>query len=193
MAMKRVNDIFYSLQGEGFNAGKAAVFVRFSGCNLSCPFCDTDFRAFTLMDNARIVEAVKREAEMADAKPMVVLTGGEPALQADDELVRMLHEAGFSVAMETNGTIMPPQGVDWITCSPKGNAVLTRCQELKCIFGKGMEVNDCGIHADHYFLQPCDTGCEERNRENTLACIAYVKRHPRWRLSLQTHKLGGFK
>ena len=187
MKTYRVNDIFYSLQGEGYHTGRAAAFVRFSGCNLRCPFCDTDFSAFREMTAAEIVEAVSRFAAR-----FVVLTGGEPSLQADDELIDALHQAAFTVAMETNGTLPLPQNVDWITLSPKSHGVVKRCNELKMVFQPGMVIPS-DIQADHYFLQPCDTGDPEENRRLVMDCVEYIKSHPKWRLSLQTHKLAGFK
>lgn len=198
MALKRVNGIFATIQGEGHNAGRAAVFVRFAGCNLRCPFCDTDFAAYREMSDADIVSAV-----CAFGPRFVVLTGGEPALQVGAELVGLLHGAGCEVAMETNGTRTPPEGIDWLTVSPKqpfvggpGRLAVARCNELKCIFDGIAPVSDFGVEADYYYLQPCDVGGgpqSEPNRRVTEACIDYVLRHPQWRLSLQTHKLAGFK
>ncbi len=186
--MKRVNDIFYSLQGEGRNTGRAAVFVRFAGCNLKCPFCDTDFDDFTEMNDAAILREVGQWPAC-----FVVLTGGEPSLQADGALVELLHRHGYEVAMETNGTHEPPPGIDWITCSPKGKVVISRCDELKCIFtGSGFSAPDT-IQARYRYLQPCDTGDARRNADIVAQCVEYIKSHPEWRLSLQTHKLAGFK
>lgn len=193
--MKRVNEIFCSLQGEGHNTGRAAVFVRFAGCNLRCPFCDTDFSAFREMTDAEIVSAAS-----AYRPRLVILTGGEPTLQADAALTAALHAAGFSVAMETNGTRPVPPGVDWLTVSPKepfcgaaGRLAVSRCDELKCVFDGVTPVSDFGVEASHYYLQPCDTGDAGRNSRIAAACAAYIMEHPRWRLSLQTHKLAGFK
>lgn len=189
-AMKtyRVNEMFCSLQGEGRNTGRAAVFVRFSGCNLKCPFCDTDFASFEEMNGMEIVERAKKyEARLA------VLTGGEPSLQVTEELVGQLHEAGFEVAMESNGTHIAPSNLDWLTVSPKTQPVVQRCNELKVLFDETESVDDYGIQADYYYLQPCDTGDAEHNQIITQRCVEYIKRHPRWRLSLQTHKLIGFK
>lgn len=196
--MKRINEIFNSLQGEGHNTGRAAVFVRFAGCNLHCPFCDTDFATGREMSDSDIVEAVSAY----DAR-FVVLTGGEPTLQADAALTARLHGAGFEIAMESNGTRPAPDGIDWLTISPKqpflGEAarpVVRRCNELKCLFDGRTPVTDFGIEADYYYLQPCDMGggpADERNRRITEACIDYILSHPRWRLSLQTHKLTGIK
>lgn len=186
--MKRVNEIFCSLQGEGRNTGRAAVFVRFAGCNLRCPFCDTDFASFREMDDAQVAEEMlKYPARLA------VLTGGEPSLQIDEGFIRLLHKHGFEVAVETNGTQPLPRGIDWIACSPKRNAAISRCDELKVIFDGASEPSDFGIRASYYYLQPCDTGDAQENRRITAACVEYVKQHPKWRLSLQTHKLAHFK
>lgn len=186
--MKRINEIFYSLQGEGRNTGRAAVFVRFSGCNLRCSFCDTDFASFTEMSDEDIVAAMN-----VFPSRFVVLTGGEPMLQVDEAFVDLLHKHGFEVAIETNGTTVPPQNIDWVTCSPKQHVVLTECNELKCVYNGIGPVLDYGIKADYYYVQPCDTGDPSVNRRIVEACTEYVKQHPRWRLSLQTHKLVGFK
>lgn len=186
----KVNEIFYSLQGEGFHTGTAAVFVRLSGCNLRCPFCDTDHAAGTEMTEDEIAEAAK-----GYPAPLVVVTGGEPSLFLTPSLVAKLHEAGKMVAVETNGTHPLPDNVDWVTLSPKdafvANArpVLTRCDELKVVFD-GNPLPDYGhIEAAHRFLQPCDTGDTRRNREICGAAISYIQSHPEWRLSLQTHKI----
>lgn len=186
----KVNEIFYSLQGEGCNAGRAAVFVRFSGCNLRCPFCDTDFSQYAEMTAEEIVSRMTEAAREATALPMAVLTGGEPTLQADERLVSLIHAAGFGfVAMESNGTGVPPAGLDWLTVSPKGQTVVRRCDELKVVYGGDGDIADYGVQAGHYCLQPMDTGDSRRNAEIVAACVDYVKRHPKWRLSLQTHKL----
>ena len=193
--MKRINEIFYSLQGEGRNTGRAAVFVRFSGCNLRCPFCDTGFTTYTEMSDDDILSAISRFPSR-----FVVLTGGEPALQADEAFVRRLHGCGWEVAMETNGTRPVPAGVDWVTVSPKqqfagaaGRLAVTHCDELKCVFDGDVPVDDFGVKARYYYLQPCDTGDAERNSRIMAGCVAFVKAHPEWRLSLQTHKFAGFE
>ena len=214
MKQYRINEIFYSLQGEGFNTGRAAVFVRFSGCNLRCPFCDTDFSTFQLLTAQEILSAVRSHLpfsvssgsaaappffagsgsaaapQKAPPLPLVVLTGGEPSLQADAPLIDTFHQHGFTVAMESNGTHLPPINIDWLTISPKAHTVVTHCNELKCIFDEqGWVEVPANITADHYFLQPCDVGDPVRNARITAACVNYIKQHPRWRLSLQTHKL----
>ena len=191
MRMYRVNEIFCSLQGEGYHAGTPAAFVRLSGCNLSCPFCDTDHESFRLMTADEIVGEARRAS--GPAVSMLVLTGGEPTLQADDELIAALHRGGFYVCMETNGTHLPPKGVDWLTVSPKSRTAVRQCDELKLVFTDAQHVGDFGIEATHRFLQPCDTGDPMRNSDIVSRCVDYVRQHPQWRLSLQVHKLAGFK
>ena len=193
--MKRINEIFYSLQGEGRNTGRAAIFIRFSGCNLRCPFCDTDFHDYTEMSDEDIVNAIAPYETR-----LVVLTGGEPTLQADAPFIALLHSHGYEVAMETNGTQPLPEGLDWSTVSPKalftgapGRPVVTRCNELKCIFDHTGRVEDFGIKADYYYLQPCDTGHPQADKQTLQACIQYILRHPKRQLSLQTHKLIGVR
>lgn len=183
--MRRINEIFESLQGEGFHTGTPAVFVRFSGCNLACPFCDTDHRAFTEMTDDEIADAaVQFKSEL------VVLTGGEPGLQVSERLVELLHAKGKRVAIETNGTCQLPVGIDWITVSPKEESalVLTTANVVKVVFQEDIDVEKwhAQIRADHYFLQPCSC-------KNTDETIAYILGHPHWRLSIQTHKYIGIR
>lgn len=191
-AAYRINEIFYSLQGEGFHVGTPALFIRFSGCNLKCPFCDTEHGESRLMTLEAIVESASR----CPARH-VVLTGGEPALQADAVLIDELHAAGKFVAMETNGTHSLPQGIDWVTLSPKdafvphADIVIDCCHELKVIFDGTPPPSYPTIHTGHRFLQPCDTGSEAENARILNQVVEYVKAHPEWRLSLQTHKLIG--
>lgn len=194
MKKYRINEIFYSLQGEGKYTGHAAVFVRFSGCNLRCPFCDTDFKQFTEMTAAEIVSRVNEWKNCG----FVVLTGGEPTLQVDKELVGMLKDEGFYVAMETNGTGHVPENVDWVTLSPKScfvshapALVTMKVNEVKVVFDGIHDPKPYGqLGEDLYLnLQPCDTGDEHKNREVTRQCVEYIKQHPQWHLSLQTHKL----
>lgn len=177
--MKRINEIFYSVQGEGYYTGTPAVFVRFSGCNLQCDFCDTEHNGNTLMSNEEIVEAVCSYPAVH-----VVLTGGEPGLQIDPSLVSLLKEAGKFLQIETNGTIALPEGIDWVTCSPKteGDLSVKRIDELKVVY-TGQDISGYRkIPAKVYMLQPCSC-------ENTDEVVEYVKANPGWRLSLQTHKL----
>lgn len=187
--MKRVNDIFYSLQGEGRNTGRAAIFIRFSGCNLKCPFCDTDFSAYEELSDEDILARIS-----GYPSKFVVLTGGEPSLQVDAPFIELLHAHGYELAMETNGTHAIADGIDWITCSPKGNTVIKKCNELKCIFDEHTAIpDDHGIEADYKYLQPCDVQDNGRNAIIVKRCFDYILQHPEWRLSLQTHKLAGFK
>lgn len=175
-----VNEIFYSLQGEGFHTGTPALFLRLSGCNLRCPFCDTDHSAFVAMT----LDEIRARVEACPAR-VIVITGGEPSLHDLAPLVDLLHHAGRRVHVETNGTRPLPAAVDWITCSPKpgGDVVLQRCDELKIVYtGQDVEAIASSIPADHHFLQPC-------SGRNTRAVIDYILAHPRWRLSLQTHRL----
>ena len=194
----RVNDIFYSLQGEGRNTGRAAVFVRFAGCNLRCPFCDTEFETYREMSNEEILDAVKALIPSnqtpfpwggAGGRLLIVLTGGEPTLQVDETFVDFLHEHGYEVAMESNGTRPAPKNLDWLAVSPKQKPVRQHCNEVKVVFTDAEHVSDFDLEADYYYLQPCDTGDVQRNRAITQACVEYIKAHPQWRLSLQTHKL----
>lgn len=190
--MYSVNEIFYSLQGEGYHTGRAAVFVRFAGCNLRCAFCDTDFSHGVPMTAQRIADAVFAYSTHPDT--LIVLTGGEPTLQADKKLTDALHAHGQTIAIETNGTRPVPEGIDWVTLSPKADdtvarkteeLVLTEADELKVVLTNTTEkllpLWRKTIRADHYYLQPCSCS-------NTDAVVAYVKAHPEWRLSLQTHK-----
>ncbi len=194
--MIRVNEIFCSLQGEGYHSGTPAVFVRLSGCNLRCPFCDTRHEHGTEMSEEVVVEVVSRHAARH-----VVVTGGEPALQLAPSLVDALHVIGRYVAVETNGTRPLPANVDWVTLSPKdaflgpqAAPVLTRADELKLLFDGVHEPQPYGdISVTHRFLQPCDTGNPTQNARITAATVDYILRHPEWRLSLQIHKILGIQ
>lgn len=195
--MYRINEIFYSLQGEGYHTGMPAVFVRFSGCNLRCPFCDTDFADYTEMSAEQIVEEIhtlihkhstlnpQRSTLNPHHSPLIVLTGGEPALQVDNPLLTALHGLGMPVCIETNGTHALPDGIDWVTCSPKEGTrlALNRADELKVVLTEDTQPEQwlTQIQADHLFLQPCSC-------QNTEQVIDYILHHPHWRLSLQTHK-----
>ena len=184
----RINEIFYSLQGEGVHTGRAAVFVRFAGCNLSCSFCDTDFASFTEMTEEQIVAEVLRYPAS-----LVILTGGEPTLQLTSHLLRLLKENGRTVHIETNGTHPLPEGpIDWVTCSPK-YAVLSiqRIDELKVVYeGQDMSrYDDLPVPPKVFSLQPCDTGDAEKNKDLLQKTINYILDNPKWKLSLQTHKI----
>ncbi|MBR5353099.1 MAG: radical SAM protein [Bacteroidales bacterium] len=188
----RVNELFYSLQGEGYHTGTAAIFIRLSGCNLHCPFCDTLHESGTEMSEEQIVEQVA-----AWPSPWVVVTGGEPSLSLTPSLVEALHQIGKKVAVETNGTRPLPNNVDWVTLSPKdlflgtqARVTLRRADELKVVFDGVHEPDTYSdIDVRYRFLQPCDTGDPDRNRTIVQQTVEYIKAHPEWRLSLQTHKL----
>ena len=208
----QVKEIYYTLQGEGARTGRAAVFLRFAGCNLwsglerdrqraVCQFCDTDFVGTDGSGGGRFAAAsalarAVREKWPNDVcgKPYVVCTGGEPLLQLDEALINALHEWGFEVAIETNGTLQPPRGVDWICVSPKANAdlVLTHGNELKLVFPQEGAPPErfAALAFDRFFLQPMDSPERE---ENTRAATAYCLSRPQWQLRLQTHKLIGIR
>ncbi len=181
----RVNEIFYSLQGEGRWTGTPAVFLRLSGCNLQCPFCDTRHHAHQQMSEEQAVR-------LCAAFPArhIVVTGGEPALQLTPSLVDRLHREGFFVQVETNGTLPLPPGVDWVTCSPKdAPCAIGHVDELKVLYW-GQDVTAHETRRDcHLRLQPLDTGDAPRNARIIQQTVEYIKEHPIWTLSLQTHKI----
>ena len=203
-----VKEIFYTLQGEGARTGRPSVFLRFAGCNLWSglepdragavrKFCDTDFVGTDgggggkFSDAAALARAVEAKWP-GGGTPYVVCTGGEPLLQLDGALIAALHAEGFEIAIETNGTLEPPPGIDWICVSPKADApqILKRGDELKLIYpqANGAPEKYANQEFRHFFLQPMDSPtCDA----NTKAATAYCLSHPQWRLSLQTHKLLG--
>jgi len=205
-----VKEMFYTLQGEGARAGRPAVFVRFAGCNLwsgreqdradaICTFCDTEFVGTDgdgggKFDTAAALARVAAKLWPGGGAPYVVCTGGEPLLQLDAPLIEALHAQGFEIAVETNGTVAAPKGVDWICVSPKSGAAFVQRSgnELKLVFPQsGAEPEQYeGLAFDHFFLQPMDSPAREAN---TRAAVAYCLAHPRWRLSLQAHKLLGIR
>lgn len=177
--MKKVNEIFYSIQGEGYFTGTPAVFIRFSGCNLSCDFCDTEHQTGEMMSDERILAEILRYPSRH-----VILTGGEPGLHITSDFVKKLKNAGCFVQIETNGTKQLPSSIDWITCSPKegGETTIFTPHELKVVYiGQDMSQYD-RFNAQVYYLQPC-------SGQNTEEVINYILAHPKWRLSLQTHKI----
>jgi len=206
-----VKEIFLTLQGEGAHAGRVAVFCRFAGCNLwsgreaerhtaQCQFCDTDFvgtdgtRGGRYATAEDLADAVEAEWGDGSAERWVVLTGGEPLLQVDAALIEALHDRGFTIAVETNGTIDPPSGLDWLCVSPKAGAELRvrAGQELKLVYPQaGAAPEDfAGLAFERFSLQPMD-GPDVA--ENTSKAVNYCLRHPQWRLSLQTHKTLGIR
>lgn len=207
----QVKEIFYTLQGEGRQAGRPAVFLRFAGCNLwsgrekdragaVCTFCDTDFVGTdglgggSFADAEALAAAVRAAwpVEAVGGVPYVVMTGGEPLLQVDAALTDALHAAGFEIAVETNGTIAAPAGIDWICVSPKADAPLkqTAGDELKLVYPqpKALPERFEALNFAHFLLQPMDGDAVQAN---TQACVDYCRRHPKWQLSLQTHKVLG--
>ena len=205
-----VKEIFYTLQGEGMQAGRPSVFCRFTGCNLwsgreadrssaVCQFCDTDFVGTDGTGGGRFADAASLAEAVASfwpggGKPFVVCTGGEPLLQLDTPLIEALHARGFEIAIETNGTILPPPGIDWICVSPKSGAplVLTEGDELKLVVPQPGFAIDMFESLKFRFLsvQPMDN---PERADNTRLAIALCLRHPAWRLSLQTHKQIGIR
>ena len=208
-----VKEIYYTLQGEGAHTGRPAVFLRFSGCNLwtgrnedrakaICRFCDTDFvgtngpgggKFDSSEDLAKVIATEwNSNATSNGTPPFVVCTGGEPLLQMDEAIIKSLHKQGFQVAIETNGTILPPPGIDWLCCSPKIGAelVLLSGDELKFVYPQFGSDPQQFVHLDyhHFFLQPMDGPDKDKN---TKLAMEYCRAHPRWRLSLQTHKILG--
>ncbi len=207
-----VKEIFYTLQGEGARSGRAAVFLRFAGCNLwngveddragaVCTFCDTDVVGTDGTEGGKYADATALADAVAAqwpkhsyAQPYVVCTGGEPLLQLDEALIAALHIHDFEIAIETNGTILPPPGIEWICVSPKAGAELAveAGQELKLVYPQDGAPPEkyADLLFDHYFLQPMDGPDRDAN---TRAAIEYCLKHPQWRLSLQTHKIIGIR
>ena len=190
----RINEIFYSLQGEGFHSGTPAVFVRFSGCNLHCDFCDTLHQMGTMMSLQDIVKEINKYPDA----PLLVLTGGEPSLFIDEDFIAALKtDTGKLIAIETNGTRALPKNLDWVTFSPKNSfaggeaepVVLTHCDELKVVYlDQDLSQYDT-IEAKYRFLQPCYSPDEAQCQKNMQACVEAVLSHPQWRLSLQIHRI----
>jgi 7-carboxy-7-deazaguanine synthase (Cx14CxxC type) len=206
-----VKEIFLTLQGEGTHAGRPAVFCRFAGCNLwsgleehrstaACSFCDTDFNGLDGSEGGRylssnaLADAVVRVWGPESAHRAVVLTGGEPLLQVDAHLITALHAHGFWIAVETNGTIAAPAGIDWLCVSPKANALLIQesGDELKLAYPQTALDPDlfAGLSFTSFRLQPIDGNDRDKN---TIAAIRYCLAHPQWQLSLQTHKFVGLR
>ncbi len=219
--MYKVNEIFFTLQGEGAHSGIPAVFVRFSGCNLRCPWCDTDFTDSTPMTAEQIVSTMLDLYDTPnERRKMCVLTGGEPSLQVDQPLIDALHKAGFYICIETNGTHPLPEGIDWITCSPKESSItnhksqitnphplaLKKVNEVKVVFTGTYdpEIWRTQLEAEHWMLQPLryngellmesgiDEWADDKN-DNLDETVRYILTHPFWRLSVQLHKIAGLR
>lgn len=208
--MYLVKEIYYTLQGEGFYTGRPAVFVRFSGCNLwsgreedrpraICQFCDTDFRGTDGEQGGKytaekLSKKIKSLWPIEDQSPFIVITGGEPALQLDEALVTTLHAHKIEIAIETNGTLALPDHIDWICMSPKANTeiVVTKGSEIKIVFPqKGVDPADFEqMDFEHFYLQPMDSVEQE---QNLFKVQEYCLLHPKWKMSLQTHKILGIK
>jgi organic radical activating enzyme len=185
-----VNELFYSLQGEGARTGEPSIFIRLARCNLSCLFCDTDFFTGQEMNLNELLDEIK-----PFPCRWIIWTGGEPALQLTDKHIRFFRKAGYKQAIETNGTLPLPAGIDYIACSPKENyeklrKLIPRVHEIRMPVQKGEALPDISLLpvADNYFVSPVFDG-DNMNRENVDYCVALVKENPSWRLSLQIHKL----
>ncbi len=216
--MYHVKEAFTTLQGEGGQAGRVSVFCRFTGCNLwsgrasdraaaACRFCDTDFIGTDGQNGGRFTDATALADHLAAlwpqqnpagaraAVPYVVFTGGEPLLQLDPALIEAMHARGFEIAVETNGTLPAPAGIDWLCVSPKGENALavTRGEELKLVYPQvdALPERFTGLDFGHFFLQPMDAAPTGGAHDTTAATIAYCLANPLWRLSLQTHKITG--
>lgn len=212
--MYHIKELFYTLQGEGAHSGRPAIFCRFTGCNLwsgretdrstaQCNFCDTDFVGTDGPGGGRFetAEALVKAALTLwpdeQVTPYIVCTGGEPLLQLDAALITELHEHHFVIAIETNGTLPVPAGIDWVCVSPKGraNVVIDECDELKLVYPQPDALPERFLHmeAKHYYLSPMNPpdGTIQTDHDSTQATIAYCLAHPRWKLNLQQHKLLG--
>ena len=207
--MYTVKEIYFTLQGEGYHTGRPAVFIRFTGCNLwtglesdrqsaNCNWCDTDFVGtdgpnggkYSAIEITNIISDLWPENQ--PSRPYIVCTGGEPLLQMDNTLIETIHDAGFEIGLETNGTILPPQGIDWICVSPKSKAdfILKKGNELKIVFPQnGLNPRQHeNLEFDHFFIQPMDG---KKQKENIKKSEEFVCKHPHWKLSLQTQKIMG--
>lgn len=193
----RVNEIFYSIQGEGRWAGTPAIFIRLSGCNLRCDFCDTKHQSYKEYTEEEILREIAKYAPCNH----IIITGGEPAIQLTDSFVDMLMDAGYYIAVETNGTRPLPLGIDWITCSPKfefcpkAEIRLEKIDELKVVYrGSHQDMSKYDeIEATEYYIQPCDVGNPTENRCILHETIDFIKKNPKWKLSLQTQKILGVR
>jgi organic radical activating enzyme len=197
----RVNEIFYSLQGEGVRAGTANLFLRFSKCNLTCKVethgfdCDTEFESGRDLSLEEILAEFRALSPASPGGHWVILTGGEPALQVDRELIDALHAAGYRLAIETNGSFALPEGIDWITVSPKvaEHAIRQRtAHEVKYVRGHGQAIPQTVVVAEHYLISPAFAG-EQADPRALAWCLRLVEENPTWRLSIQQHKVWGVR
>ena len=207
--MYKIKEIYYTLQGEGFHTGRPSIFIRFSGCNLwtglekdrrtaTCFWCDTDFVGTDGINGGKYTSGQLKEIILSlwpkdqSSTPYVVCTGGEPLLQMDDDLIFSIHDAGFEIGIETNGTINPPKNIDWVCVSPKAktNLIIKKGNELKIVYPQyGMNPKKYeDLEFEHFFIQPMDG----KNQKNAIKkSKEFVMKHPLWKLSLQTHKTMG--
>lgn len=208
--MYSIKEAYYTLQGEGYHTGRPAVFCRFSGCNLwsglekdrstaICQFCDTNFWGTDGENGGKykdgeLVDLCLSLWPDSDMQPFVVCTGGEPLLQMDDELIRTFHSRGFTIAIESNGTLAVPDGIDWVCISPKAGSelIVTQGDELKLVHPQQGQSPQQFENLDfkYFSLQPLD---DVNQSQNTQECVTYCHEHPKWNLSLQTHKILGLK
>jgi 7-carboxy-7-deazaguanine synthase (Cx14CxxC type) len=205
----KIKEIYYTIQGEGFHTGRPAVFCRFSGCNLwsglekdrdkaVCRFCDTDFWGMDGKNGGKYDKQSLTDMILSlwptseNHKVFVVCTGGEPALQIDDELVSCFHDHGIEIAIETNGTVPLPEAIDWVCVSPKADTdiIVTKGNEIKLVFPQkeNTPAQYESLDFDHFYLQPLD---DDHQKDHIRACVEYCLHHPLWKLSLQTHKFIG--
>lgn len=203
--MYKIKEIYFTLQGEGHHTGRPALFCRFAGCNLwtgreedrdkaICKFCDTDFWGTDGVHGGKynsdeLIRVLSSLWPKSDISPFIVCTGGEPGLQMDQQLIDLFHDHDFEIAIETNGTVTLPEGIDWVCVSPKADTeiITTKGHELKLVFPQSENRPEDYLHLDfqHFYLQPLD---DENQASHIQACIEYCKAHPQWKLSLQTHK-----
>ncbi len=206
--MYKIKEIYYTIQGEGYHTGRPALFCRFAGCNLwsgreedrdkaVCKFCDTDFWGTDGVNGGKytgeaLVNVLMSLWPQSNMTPFIVCTGGEPGLQMDQDLIDLLHAHNFEIAIETNGTVSLPDGIDWICVSPKADTdiIITRGNELKLVYPQKENHPSQYQHLDfeHYYLQPLDDAAQSQHIQS---CVAYCLQHPMWKLSLQTHKFIG--
>ena len=206
--MYKIKEIYYTIQGEGYHTGRPALFCRFAGCNLwsgreedrdkaICKFCDTDFWGTDGVNGGKytgeaLVKVLMSLWPKSAVNPFIVCTGGEPGLQMDQDLIDLLHDHHFEIAIETNGTVTLPDGIDWICVSPKADTdiIITKGNEIKLVYPQleNHPTQYQNLDFEHFYLQPLD---DAKQSEHIKACVSYCLQHPKWKLSLQTHKFIG--